>query len=170
MASFLQLTTWLSKINYKSFWSRSFSWTFSDSSLGGRHSVQLIKTLSETNQGTRIESRWRRKEIDGAGVKTSLTLYSLLWQSRHFQRTHATLHPAWRGSYCPVVGRGCLELNCWHKLTYVLLSSHGLGHAEFCSTDCYSALLQLSAWKSTAGFTSTFSGPGMGMWVKCSTL
>ena len=52
----------------------SFSWTFSDSSLGGRHSVQLIKTLSETNQGTRIESRWRRKEIDAAGVKTSLTL------------------------------------------------------------------------------------------------
>ena len=52
----------------------SFSWTFSDSSLGGRHSVQLIKILSETNQGTRIESWWRRKEIDAAGVKTSLTV------------------------------------------------------------------------------------------------
>ena len=38
-----------------------------------RHSVQLIKSLLETNQGTWIESRWQRKEIDGAGVKTSLT-------------------------------------------------------------------------------------------------
>ena len=33
-----------------------------------------------------------------------------------------------------------------------------------------SGVLQLSAWKPTAGFTSTFSDPSIGMWVKCSTL
>ena len=120
----------------------SFSWTFSDSSLGGRHSVQLIKTLSETNQGTRIESRWRRKEIDGAGVKTSLTLYSLLWQSRHFQRTHATLHPAWRGSYCPVLSGGdVLVLNCWHIADTPIWEVTGSAHAE----KCYSALCMETA-------------------------
>ena len=41
---------------------------------------------------------------------------------------------------------------------------------EFCRIDCCSAVLQLSAWKPTAGFTSTFSDPSIGMWVKCSTL
>ena len=90
-----------------------------------------------TNQGTRIESRWRRKEIDGAGVKTSLTLYSLLWQSRHFQRTHATLHPAWRGSYCPVLSGGdVLVLNCWHIADTPIWEVTGSAHAE----KCYSAL------------------------------
>ena len=51
-------------------------------------------TLLEMNQGTQIESQSQCNKIDCAGVKTSLTLYSLLWKSRHFQRTHATLHPA----------------------------------------------------------------------------
>ena len=37
-------------------------------------SVQLSKTLSETNQGSRIESRGVETKKDGAVVKTTMTL------------------------------------------------------------------------------------------------
>ena len=53
-----------------------------------RHSVQLIKTLLETNQGTRIECVWRRNEIDGAGVKISLTLLTIFLVTRMLEEYH----------------------------------------------------------------------------------